>query len=152
MATLRPGRLEDAGALTRLFLDARRTAMPYLPELHSDEETASWMEREVLGRQEVVVAEADGRVVAFAALDGDELAHLYVDPADRGQGVGSALLEEAKRRRPQGFRFWVFQRNVAARRFYEERGCRVVETTDGASNEEREPDALYEWASSPSEP
>jgi hypothetical protein len=39
----------------------------------------------------------------------------------------------------------VFQRNEDARRFYERQGCVLVELTDGAGNEEREPDALYAW-------
>ena len=33
--------------------------------------------------------------------------------------------------------------------FYEHRGMRVVELTDGSRNEEREPDALYEWLPGP---
>jgi ribosomal protein S18 acetylase RimI-like enzyme len=119
--------------------------MPYLPELHSDEETGSWMEAEVMGKQEVFVAELDGGIVGFAALEEGKLEHLYVDPGHQGAGIGSALLDLAKEARPDGFRFWVFQRNEAARRFYEKHGCRLVETTDGAGNEEREPDALYEW-------
>ncbi len=53
--------------------------------------------------------------------------------------------EVAKRRRPEGFRLWVFQKNEGARRFYERHGFRLVELTDGSRNEEREPDALYEW-------
>jgi len=39
-----------------------------------------------------------------------------------------------------------FQRNARARRFYEARGFRLIEETDGARNEEREPDARYLWA------
>jgi GNAT superfamily N-acetyltransferase len=144
-ARLRAGSAGDAPDLTRLFLAARREAMPYLPELHTDEETAEWMERDVLRTHEVAVAEADGRIAGFAALDGDLLGHLYVDPPRQGQGIGSALFDCVKKSRPNGFRFWVFQRNEAARRFYEARGGRVVELTDGAGNEEREPDALYEW-------
>ena len=38
-----------------------------------------------------------------------------------------------------------FQKNIAARRFYERNGFVVIEETDGAGNEEREPDVLYEW-------
>ena len=49
-------------------------------------------------------------------------------------------------RRPEGFRFWVFQRNERARAFYERRGCRPVEFTDGAGNDERQPEFSYEWA------
>ena len=38
-----------------------------------------------------------------------------------------------------------FQRNTPARRFYERRGIRPVESTDGAENEERGPDVRYVW-------
>ena len=40
---------------------------------------------------------------------------------------------------------WTFQRNLSARRFYEARGFALVEQTDGARNEEKEPDARYLW-------
>jgi hypothetical protein len=46
---------------------------------------------------------------------------------------------------PSGFRLWVFLQNAPARRFYERHGLRLVEETDGSRNEERTPDALYEW-------
>ena len=102
----------------------------------------------MIARQEVWVAEddSDGALLGFAGLDGDLLGFLYVDPASQGHGVGSALLAHVRARRPDGFRFWVFQRNERARRFYERNGCRVVELTDGSGNEEREPDALYSGA------
>jgi hypothetical protein len=41
---------------------------------------------------------------------------------------------------------WTFQRNAQVRRFYESRGFVLVEETDGAGNEEREPDARYLWS------
>ena len=85
-------------------------------------------------------------IIGFAALSDDVLTALYVDPSHQESGIGASLLEHVKRRRPRGFRLWVFQRNAGARRFYERNGCRLVELTDGSSNEEREPDALYEWA------
>ena len=70
--------------------------------------------------------------------------HLYVRPELQGRGVGSALLDVAK---ASGGRLppLVFQRNAGARRFYERHGLRLVELTNGAANEEREPDVLYEW-------
>ena len=99
----------------------------------------------VLPGHEVWVAEVDDRVVGFAALTEDLLGHMYVHPDQQGRGIGTALFEVVKRERPDGFRLWVFQRNNGARRFYERHGCRVVELTDGSGNEEKEPDALYEW-------
>jgi GNAT superfamily N-acetyltransferase len=44
-----------------------------------------------------------------------------------------------------GLRLWTFQKNEGARRFYERHGFDVVEMTDGAGNEEHEPDVLYAW-------
>jgi GNAT superfamily N-acetyltransferase len=101
--------------------------------------------RDVLGKLEVWVAEEDGRLIGFAGLGDHMLYHLYVHPGAQGIGAGSALLEQAKQRRPDGFTFWVFQKNERARRFYEARGCSVVRLTDGSGNEEKTPDALYEW-------
>jgi ribosomal protein S18 acetylase RimI-like enzyme len=40
---------------------------------------------------------------------------------------------------------WVFAVNSPAIRFYVRRGFRVVERTDGASNEAKQPDARMEW-------
>jgi GNAT superfamily N-acetyltransferase len=73
------------------------------------------------------------------------LERLYVEPDVQGQGIGTALLEQAKALRPGGLVLWVFQKNTGARRFYERHGFRLVKLTDGAENMEREPDALYQW-------
>jgi ribosomal protein S18 acetylase RimI-like enzyme len=120
--------------------------MPYLPELHSDEETFGWIAEVVLGEYETYVAHVDGAFAGFAAVSVEVLEHLYVAPEHQGLGVGSALLDQVKQARPDGFTLWVFQRNERARRFYESHGLRLVSLTDGEGNEEREPDALYAWA------
>jgi GNAT superfamily N-acetyltransferase len=119
--------------------------MPYLPNLHKEDEIRLWIRDILLSGHEVVVAEVGDRPAGFAALDGDELAHLYVHPGLQGRGIGDALLARVQELRPAGFRLWVFQRNTSARRFYERRGLHLVELTDGAGNDEREPDALYRW-------
>jgi GNAT superfamily N-acetyltransferase len=143
--SLRPAEPKDADAIADVFLAARKASMPFLPDLHSDDETRAWIRDVVLPRDEVWVAAAGDRVDGFLAMNGDILDHLYVAPRLHGGGVGSALLAKAKQLRPEGFRLWVFQRNVQARGFYEARGLRVVELKDGSDNEENEPDAVYEW-------
>ena len=40
---------------------------------------------------------------------------------------------------------YVFARNTSARRFYERHGFVAAEASDGARNEEGEPDVRYEW-------
>ena len=117
----------------------------FLPNIHTDEDTFSFIASIVLRDQEVHVAEMDGEINGFLALHGDMVEHLYVRPDLLRRGIGSALLQRAKERLPSGFRLWVFQDNVPARRFYERHGLRLVEETDGSRNEERTPDALYEW-------
>ncbi len=119
--------------------------MTYLPHLHSEEETRGFIRNVVLTQRETWVAEQDGRIVGFAALSEGFLEHIYVDPAAQNRGIGSALLEVAKQRRPRGFQLWLFQKNDGARRFYERHGLTLVRVTGGRDNEEREPDALYEW-------
>ena len=142
---VRSARPEDSEAVADVFLAARAAAMPYLPDPHTAEETRAWIRHVVLAEHEVYVVEAEGDVAGFVALGPNTVEHLYVRPELQGRGIGGALLDVAKELRPGGFRLWVFQRNVGARRFYERHGLHVVELTDGAENEEREPDALYEW-------
>jgi putative acetyltransferase len=136
---------EDAPALADIHVRARSESMSYLPDTHSPEEVLAWIKEVMPQHEEVWVAEDEGRVIGFFALSDDLLYHLYVYPELQGRGAGSALFDVVKELRPDGFRLWVFQRNMQAREFYEHRGMRVVELTDGLGNEEREPDALYEW-------
>ena len=137
-------RTGEADTIADVFVASFRS-LAFLPLIHTDDEIRTWIRDEMVPAHEVWVAEDDGHVVGFAALVGDLLAHLYVRPEAHRRGAGSALLERVKAERPAGFSFWVFQRNDNARRFYEERGCRLVELTDGSGNMEKEPDARYEW-------
>jgi GNAT superfamily N-acetyltransferase len=147
---LRRAQPEDADALALILRAAMRDAMPGLPELHTPEEDGWFVREVVLAETEAWVAERDGVITGFTALGQrggvDFLEHIYVAPEHQRRGIGSELMERAKERRPAGFRLWVFQRNAGARDFYERHGLRLVELTDGSGNEEKEPDALYEWA------
>jgi GNAT superfamily N-acetyltransferase len=134
---------EDVVAVADLFRRSFGT-LTFLPTLHTPAEDRRFFERVFLER-EVWVWEEDGRILGFAALDGNELSHFYVEPDENGRGIGSALMERVKERRPDGVELWVFQQNENARRFYEARGFRLEYETDGADNEERMPDARYAW-------
>jgi GNAT superfamily N-acetyltransferase len=134
----------DAEAVADVFL-AASSEMTYLPDLHTEAETRRWIGDVVLRDLEVWVADDEGGVLGFAAFGDDLLEHLYVHPQAQNRGVGATLLTLSKERRPLGLRLWVFQKNVGARRFYERHGFTLVRSTDGRDNEEREPDALYEW-------
>jgi ribosomal protein S18 acetylase RimI-like enzyme len=143
--TLRRARPEDAPAVAETHLTARRHALPYLPDVHTDAETHTWVAEVMLPQQEVWVAEIDGEVAGFAAIHEGWLAHLYIAPAHQGKGLGSALLDLAMTRNPGGLQLYAFQRNERARRFYEQRGFVAEWFGDGSENEEREPDVRYRW-------
>ena len=134
---------EDADAVAAVFTASFET-LTFLPMLHTHEEQRRYIGG-LIEKDEVWVALDEGRIVGMASLSAEMLDQLYVDPAAQRHGAGSALLDKAKERRPDGFTFWVFQQNENARRFYERRGCRLVRLTDGSGNEEKTPDALYEW-------
>jgi putative acetyltransferase len=146
---IRPARLDEKDALAQLFQRARGdwTFVPPVPDEVLPRIAADLFQR----HEEIWLAEEDGRLAGFLAIrrsrqDGWEvLEKLYVDPEAQNRRVGTALLDQAKALRPDGFVLWVFQKNEGARRFYERHGFRLVKLTDGAENMEREPDALYEW-------
>ncbi len=69
---------------------------------------------------------------------------LYVLPTAQRRGVGKDLLQVAQNAFDR-LQLWTFQRNAPALRFYEARGFALIQQTDGARNEEKEPDALYLW-------
>jgi GNAT superfamily N-acetyltransferase len=141
---VRAAELHDSDTIAEVHVASFR-GLAFVPLVHTDDEIRVWIRAEMIPSHEVWVAEDAGVVVGHAALKGDVLGHLYVHPDHQGRGVGSALLAVVKRERPEGFRFWVFQPNEGARRFYERHGCRIVELGDGSGNEEGVPDALYEW-------
>ncbi len=109
---------DDAEAITEVHLDSRREAMPWLPVLHSREETIAYFAGDVLVHKEVLVAEVNELVVGFIALKEDYIDHLYTAPSYQEQGIGDKLLAVAKKLRPGGLRLWTFQRNARAGRFY----------------------------------
>lgn len=74
---------------------------------------------------EIIVAEADGRVVGFVALIGDFVGGLFVDPAHHGRGIGRRLMAAAERRRGP-LTLEVYIRNRAARDFYAALGYREI--------------------------
>ena len=136
---------DDGALLARIHTQARAAAMPWLPVLHTLDETEGWMTNVVLPQQEVWLAQRDGAVLGFIALVPEWVEQLYVDPASWCCGAGSLLLDHAKQRHVSGFRLWTFQRNAMARSFYRKHGLVEFRMTDGHDNEESEPDVLCGW-------
>ena len=114
---------------------------PWMPKLHSREEDL-WF----LGhlRERGILRVAGEAPLEFLARQGGEVDALYLAPEVRGQGIGAALLNEAKAAEPV-LRLWTFQANAGARAFYAREGFVEIEQTDGAGNDEGLPDVRLEW-------
>jgi GNAT superfamily N-acetyltransferase len=134
----------DAPAIARILRVAMKTQMPYLPDLHTPEEDLAFIRDVVFPKCRVLAANVDGEIVGLCAYREGWIDHLYILPEYQGQGIGSALLARAKDEFPR-FELWAFQRNIRARRFYENRGFILAELTDGQGNQEKEPDVRYVW-------
>jgi GNAT superfamily N-acetyltransferase len=119
--------------------------MPYLNSPYTEKETRDWFTRAV-GDPPATwwIAKCDGSIVAYMAIYGEYLGHLYVRPAMQRRQVGLALLDKAKALSPRRLELRAFQRNENARGFYEAQGFQIVGYTDG-DNDEHEPDVKYVW-------
>jgi putative acetyltransferase len=119
-------------------------ALPRHAGLHTPEEDRWFFRERVFTTCQLWAYFDDNELIGIIAFREGWIDHLYVLPSSQGQGVGTALLQVA-----QGFHgnlsLWTFQRNAAARRFYEGRGFLLIKETDGFDNEEKEPDGMYSW-------
>lgn len=117
----------------------------WMPRLHTPEAVADFYRNEVYRDNKLFVAETAGETAGMMALTKDGLVRaLYVGNRFRRRGIGSHLLERAKRELGDVVNLWTFQANVEALTFYQHRGLVEVNRTDG-DNEENLPDILLEW-------
>jgi len=93
---------------------------------HPLAEQVAYFEREVLAKNEVRVAFRDGRLVGFVAASPDSVTQLHVRVGFHRLGIGSALLDWAKRQSGGSLWLYTFARNKVAQAFYEHHGFRVV--------------------------
>ena len=148
---IRQAGIADVPVVARVFRASFRHTYPHFPELHTPEEDLHFFSATVFSQNSVYVAEATDsgarQIVGFIAFTSEMVNQLYVLPDATGAGVGSALLAVALEQcRPgDSLKLWTFQCNLKARNFYSKHGFAMVRATDGAENEERQPDILLEY-------
>ena len=141
---LRKAETKDAEGIAQV-LSLSFELLNFLPKLHTAEENHWFIENVILKDCEVTVVECDNVIVSFLAQQDQEIRLLYTLPNFIGRGAGSRLLVAAKSSGAPALELWCFQENTKARRFYETRGFRAIEFTNGERNEERTPDVRYRW-------
>jgi GNAT superfamily N-acetyltransferase len=141
---LRRLELADMDAAAQVLRASFDRALPWLAGLHTPAEDRWFFRERVFKACEVWGAFESAAMVGVLAFRKDWIDQLYVLPDAQGRGTGTGLVRVAQDAFDR-LQLWTFQRNVRARRFYEARGFALVTETDGARNEEKEPDALYLW-------
>ena len=143
---LRQLTLEDMDQAAVVQRRSRDHALSWIAVLHTPEEDRWYFSEHVFNTCQLWGSFERAKLVGFIAFRANWIDHLYILPSLQRRGIGTALLQVAKEQM-QELSLWTFQRNLAARRFYERHGFLLVDETDGAHNEEKEPDALYTWRS-----
>jgi GNAT superfamily N-acetyltransferase len=141
---LRKLELADMDAAAHVHRTAFDRALPTLAGLHTPEEDRWFFRERVFNTCEMWGAFDGDAITGMLAFREGWIDQLYVLPEAQRRGLGTALLQVAQNASDR-LQLWTFQRNAQARRFYEARGFALVQETDGAQNEEKEPDALYLW-------
>ncbi len=124
MVTIRPARLEDAGACADILARGWRLAFPGAKR---PVDVATFL-AETDG-EAVFVAERRGKVLGFAALYRPEnfLHHLYVHPRLLRKGIGSLLLAAAQAEANGPLSLKTQRGNSRARAFYAKHGFALME-------------------------
>ena len=140
---IRRAQPEDADAVAVFYRRVAGAEWPFLYP-HTPEEDRAFFKKALDDSAVWIATTEDGGIAGFCAARRGWIDHLFVDHHRHGQGIGRALLAQALKGRRR-VRLWTFQRNTRARAFYAAQGFKEVRLTDGAHNEEREPDVLLEW-------
>ncbi|MFC7443215.1 GNAT family N-acetyltransferase [Laceyella putida] len=134
---IRRAQLREAGALTRLAIRSKAHWGYDKAFMRRVAEELTVLE-EMVNRDEVMVAEREGRLLGFYAIKGQppvgELNALFVDPAAMGQKVGRTLMEHALRAaREKGFSCLRIDSDPFAEGFYKKMGAvKIGEVPSGS--------------------
>ena len=121
---IRPCRPADLETVLNIWLEASSGAHDFV-ERSFWEARLDDMRSLYLPAAQTWVHEQDGTVVGFVSLVDDILAAIFVAPTEQGRGIGSALLEHAKRQRER-LSLTVYAANEASIAFYLRHGFQVA--------------------------
>jgi len=136
----------EIDAVAAVWYRAGVAAYPYLPGWRSmtPELALEVFCKHIAAHCDIYVIEHQGAIAGYLALKGTYVDRLYIDPPSQGHGLGTALIEHARRLHSEGLELHTHQQNVAACAFYERLG--FVAVRYGLSPPpESAPDVEYHW-------
>lgn len=137
---------DDFDVVVERWHETNRTTYTYVAEhqRHTLADAQRFFAEHIVASCRILVASANGGPVGVMALRPPWIEQFAVFSGHRRRGVGTRLLEAARAYSPLELRAFTFQRNTAARTFYERNG--FVAIAFGLSPApELEPDVEYRW-------
>lgn len=143
---IRPIEESDIEATVRMWRRSREGVQPELEARlkYSPMDDLKFFTETLLKQCLVWIAIAREQPVGLLAISEDSVEQIYVDPVEQRRGVGTMLLNFAKKKSPARLQLHTHQSNTGARNFYEQHGFRAVQFGI-SSAPESEPDVLYAW-------
>lgn len=131
----------DMDAVMAIWLNANIGA-------HSFIDTEYWKKhfgavKEMIPQAEIYISENSHVVDGFIGLTEDYIAGIFVDQQSRAKGIGSELLDYAKRKRER-LSLQVYKKNVSAVNFYLNRDFKVASESLDEQTGEAEYNMLWE--------
>jgi putative acetyltransferase len=146
---LRPYRSEDEDAAIALWLESWQRAYP---QIDFAARVTWWRQRwrcELVPDAAIIVAARGNALIGFVTIDASGyLDQLVVAPDHWGSELGTALVNEAKRRSPNRITLLVNQDNARAIRFYQRNG--FAHAGDDVNPTSGKPVLKMEWRANPS--
>lgn len=139
----------DFDELVAQWHTTNRASYTYVAEhqKHTLDDARAFFRHHVLAECSVWVAQAlgDGALLGLIAVSPGWIRQCAVFAGQQRRGIGGLLLRQAQALQPQGLELFTFERNTAARAFYESHGFELV--AHGVSPApECEPDVRYRWS------
>src|SRR5262245_13563214 len=94
----------------------------------------------------LVLDKPSGTVIGFLAYTSDTVSNLYVHVDHQNKGIGSLLLDIAKKNSRGVLRLFTLEKNTRAQQFYERHGFKIIRR--GFEEFWQLADIEYEWSAS----
>ena len=114
----------DVDAILDVWYKSSSLAHPFLSDEFQEKEKKNI--REIYLPNTVTwVYEADGRILGFISMMGNEIGAIFLDPSYHGRGIGKTMLDWVKQKH-DSLEVDVFKANHIGRAFYDRNGFRFM--------------------------
>jgi putative acetyltransferase len=141
-------RLYDGNDLEDIVQLWYQTWHETFPNIQHPQPYSAWKSRfrdDLAVKGEIWVAEVESHILGFVVVIKEQqyLSQIFVNPEYHNCGIGSALLNKAKKICPEGLTLQTLQQNTRACIFYEKHGFKAVKLTVNKIN--GQPNIEYYW-------